>query len=170
VDRGQYSTGRGGVGAQSTRYAAPTALAGARFRHASYALRSVPPEILEPVHVGVMERIAAKIDNKHHRIRWGLKRGSSPRPARRRNEVAPRPESVAKEIGQLAFHILRNPDRAFTVQIPEVPPTLCKGPQRTTIAAIRKLSRSTIVPEAPQRSPTVARHWHRLCRDPSNAC
>ena len=29
-----------------------------------------------------------------------------------RNEVAPRPEFVAKKIAQLAFHVLRNPNRA----------------------------------------------------------
>ena len=35
------------------------------------------------------------------------------------NEVASRPEFVAKKIAQLAFHILRNPDRAFPLQIPD---------------------------------------------------
>ena len=35
-----------------------------------------------------------------------------------RNEVAPRPEFVAKKIAELAFHILRNPDRAFPFRYP----------------------------------------------------
>jgi len=34
------------------------------------------------------------------------------------NEVAPRPELVAQKILQLAFHVLRNPDRALSFQIP----------------------------------------------------
>src|SRR5262249_34350258 len=36
-----------------------------------------------------------------------------------RNEVAPRPEFVTQKIALLAFHILRNPDRAFPLQIPD---------------------------------------------------
>ena len=46
---GPILNGSGGVGHKSTAYAAPTAQAGAWFRHASYALRSIPPEVLEPV-------------------------------------------------------------------------------------------------------------------------
>ena len=40
-----------------------------------------------------------------------------------RNEVPPRPEFVIQKIAQLAFHILRNPDRAFPLQIPDHLPT-----------------------------------------------
>src|SRR5262245_860284 len=36
-----------------------------------------------------------------------------------RDVVTPRPEFVAKKIAQLAFHILCNPDRAFSFLVPD---------------------------------------------------